>query len=108
MIACRSMYTFMPMASGIHVTHLVVTLWVCSSVSDYELALALEGQGGCGAPETAETESDLLLAQMLQLQFDREHDAMLEAEERKKNANSKGELCPRRHMTQKHQADSLQ
>ncbi len=55
-----------------------------SSMTDLEYALSLEGTG-----DNAGTESDLLLAQMLQLQFDKEHDALLDVEERKQNANSK-------------------
>ena len=38
-------------------------------------------------PDTA---SDLLLAQMLQLEFDREHDVRVKAEERHLNKRSKG------------------
>ena len=41
-----------------------------------------------GAPDTA---NDLLLAQMLQLEFDREHDSQVKAEERHMNKRSKGE-----------------
>ncbi|XP_033640618.1 serine/threonine-protein kinase RIO3-like [Asterias rubens] len=55
-----------------------------SALTDLEYALTLEGNG-----DDAATESDLLLAQMLQLQFDKEHDALLDVEERKQNANSK-------------------
>ena len=40
--------------------------------------------------DTGDTSSDMLMAQMLQLEFDREHDAMLAVEERKVNGNSKG------------------
>ena len=58
-----------------------------SALTDLEYALTLEGNG-----EDAATESDLLLAQMLQLQFDKEHDALLDVEERKQNANSKGRV----------------
>ncbi len=39
-----------------------------------------------------ETRDDHLLAQMLQLEFDREHDRLLHAEERQYNRESKGEL----------------
>ncbi|XP_022104552.1 serine/threonine-protein kinase RIO3-like [Acanthaster planci] len=53
-------------------------------LTDYEYALSLDTSGG-----NAGTDSDLLLAQMLQLQFDQEHDAVLAVEEKKKNANSK-------------------
>ena len=58
-----------------------------SALTDLEYALTLEGNG-----DDAATESDLLLAQMLQLQFDKEHDALLDVEERKQNANSKGRV----------------
>ena len=39
-------------------------------------------------PDTA---NDLLLAQMLQFEFDREHDSQVKAEERHMNKRSKGE-----------------
>ena len=42
--------------------------------------------------EGKETDSDLLLAQMLQLQFNREYDAELSREEQKYNKDSKGVL----------------
>ena len=38
----------------------------------------------------ADNKDDLLLAQMLQHEFDKEHDAMLAAEEKKFNGTSKG------------------
>ena len=38
----------------------------------------------------ADTRDDYLLAQMLQLEFDREHDSMLTAEEKHYNKHSKG------------------
>ena len=38
----------------------------------------------------ADTRDDFLLAQMLQLEFDREHDSMLTAEEKHYNKHSKG------------------
>ena len=38
----------------------------------------------------ADTGDDYLLAQMLQLEFDKEHDSMLTAEEKHKNKHSKG------------------
>lgn len=38
-----------------------------------------------------DTDSDLLLAQMLQLEFDREHDHMLNAEEKHYNKHNRGE-----------------
>ncbi len=41
------------------------------------------------APE-AETSSDLILAQMLQMEFDREFDTQLRREEKKFNGDSKG------------------
>ena len=42
------------------------------------------------APEN--TQDDYLLAQMLQLEFDKEHDLRLQAEERHFNKHSKGGL----------------
>lgn len=38
----------------------------------------------------ADTSNDLLLAQMMQLEYDREHDRMLRAEEKHFNKHSKG------------------
>lgn len=38
----------------------------------------------------ADTRDDFLLAQMLQLEFDKEHDTMLTAEEKHVNKHSKG------------------
>ena len=38
----------------------------------------------------ADTRDDYLLAQMLQLEFDKEHDSMLTAEEKHVNKHSKG------------------
>ena len=38
----------------------------------------------------ADTRDDFLLAQMLQLEFDREHDSLLTAEEKHYNKHSKG------------------
>ena len=43
------------------------------------------------SPE-AETDSDLMLAQMLQMEFDREFDSQLRREEKKFNGDSKGGL----------------
>lgn len=37
-----------------------------------------------------DTSSDLMLAQMLQMEFDREYDAQLRREEKKFNGDSKG------------------
>lgn len=41
--------------------------------------------------EACDTSSDLMLAQMLQMQFDREFDEQLHREEKKFNGDSKGE-----------------
>lgn len=41
--------------------------------------------------EGPDTSNDLLLAQMLQLEFDRQHDRLVGAEERVYNRDSKGE-----------------
>ena len=41
--------------------------------------------------ESPDTSNDLLLAQMLQLEFDRQHDRLVGAEERVYNRDSKGE-----------------
>lgn len=41
--------------------------------------------------ETPDTSDDQLLARMLQLEFDREHDLLLQAEEKQYNGDSKGE-----------------
>lgn len=41
--------------------------------------------------EVCDTSSDLMLAQMLQMQFDREFDNQLRREEKKFNGDSKGE-----------------
>lgn len=44
------------------------------------------------ADEAPDTASDLMLAQMLQMQFDREFDDQLRREEKKFNGDSKGDL----------------
>lgn len=44
------------------------------------------------ASESSETTDDWLLAQMLQQEFDREHDQTLRVEEKKFNGNNKGSL----------------
>ena len=49
---------------------------------------SLLSQAPDAVPDTA---SDLLLAQMLQLEFDREHDVRVRAEERHLNKRSKGQ-----------------
>ncbi|XP_038052228.1 serine/threonine-protein kinase RIO3-like [Patiria miniata] len=59
-----------------------------SSLTDYKYARTLQAASGSSSG-TTDTDSDLLLAQMLQLQFDKEHDDLLDVEEKKKNANSK-------------------
>lgn len=53
------------------------------SLSDYSLAVELSSSSEC------DTSNDMLLAQMLQLEFDREHDDMLAKEEKKFNGDSK-------------------
>lgn len=45
--------------------------------------------------ENIDTSSDLMLAQMLQMEFDREYDAQLRREEKKFNGDSKGTLAPK-------------
>ena len=42
--------------------------------------------------ENTDTSSDLMLAQMLQMEFDREYDAQLRREEKKFNGDSKGTM----------------
>lgn len=42
--------------------------------------------------ENIDTSSDLMLAQMLQMEFDREYDAQLRREEKKFNGDSKGTM----------------
>lgn len=42
--------------------------------------------------EVPDTTSDLMLAQMLQMQFDREFDDQLRREEKKFNGDSKGRI----------------
>lgn len=42
--------------------------------------------------DTCDTTSDLVLAQMLQMQFDREYDDQLRREEKKFNGDSKGSV----------------
>lgn len=44
--------------------------------------------------DISDTVDDLLLAQMLQLEFDREHDLLVDAQEKHHNKNSKSELLP--------------
>lgn len=44
------------------------------------------------ASENSETTDDWLLAQMLQQEFDREHDQTLKMEEKKFNGNNKGSI----------------
>lgn len=45
--------------------------------------------------ENIDTSSDLMLAQMLQMEFDREYDAQLRREEKKINGDSKGTFIRR-------------
>ena len=45
-------------------------------------------------PESCDTTSDLLIAQMVQLQMDDEHDRQLKREEAKWNGTSKGRFRP--------------
>lgn len=53
--------------------------------------LVLLGPSPAADPEEGpDTDSDLMLAQMLQMQFDREFDDQLRREERKFNGDSKG------------------
>ena len=42
--------------------------------------------------DVTDTVDDLLLAQMLQLEFDREYDSLVSAQEKHHNKNSKSEL----------------
>ena len=44
-------------------------------------------------PTPEGTQDDLLMAQMLQLEFDREHDRQLQAEEKHANKQSSGQTC---------------
>jgi len=43
--------------------------------------------------DVSDTVDDLLLAQMLQLEFDREYDLLVSAQEKHHNKNSKSKLC---------------
>lgn len=52
------------------------------------ISRAVEGSFISG--ENIDTSSDLMLAQMLQMEFDREFDAQLRREEKKFNGDSKG------------------
>lgn len=45
-----------------------------------------------GIPQDTDTSSDLMLAQMLQMEFDREFDTQLRREEKKFNGESKGKV----------------
>lgn len=45
------------------------------------------------APAPEDTQDDYLLAQMLQLEYDKEHDLRLQAEEKHFNKHSKGQYC---------------
>ena len=49
--------------------------------------------------EEGATHSDEMIARMLQLQFDREHNSMLDREASKYNGTSKGERCHGRCVT---------
>ncbi len=42
-------------------------------------------------PAPSDTDSDVMLAQMLQLEFDREHDHRIKAEEKHYNKHNKGD-----------------
>ncbi len=61
---------------------------------DRKEALIPEIVGGSSllssSPPPGDTQDDLLLAQMLQLEYDREHDLQLRAEEKHFNKHSKG------------------
>lgn len=60
------------------------------SISVFILHSVAEGPFITG--ENIDTSSDLMLAQMLQMEFDREYDAQLRREEKKINGDSKGTL----------------
>ena len=93
-----------PWGTAFHATPTPCSL---ASVMDEELAHKLQTEEndrvgvfeGCGldhvgslAPptESQDTGDDQLLARMLQLEFDREHDLLLHAEEKQYNRDSKG------------------
>lgn len=64
-----------------------------SEISIFILHSVAEGPFITG--ENIDTSSDLMLAQMLQMEFDREYDAQLRREEKKINGDSKGILVGR-------------
>lgn len=53
------------------------------------LCLCFSVSAALDAGEERETDSDLMLAQMLQMQFDKEFDSQLRTEEKKLNGDSK-------------------
>ena len=53
-------------------------------------AAPLFASPGASGGSVTDTSNDELLARMLQLEFDKEHDTMLRAEERAYNKDSKG------------------
>ena len=65
---------------------------VCTAhqISLYHLILNSVAEGPFISGENIDTSSDLMLAQMLQMEFDREYDAQLRREEKKFNGDSKG------------------
>lgn len=65
---------------------------VCTThqVCLYHLILNSVAEGPFISGENIDTSSDLMLAQMLQMEFDREYDAQLRREEKKFNGDSKG------------------
>lgn len=61
-------------------------------ISLYCLILNSVAEGPFITGENIDTSSDLMLAQMLQMEFDREYDAQLRREEKKFNGDSKGTM----------------
>lgn len=86
---------FFPLLSGMLVLQrcfLSQAAAVCTAhqVSFCHLILNSVAEGPFISGENMDTSSDLMLAQMLQMEFDREYDAQLRREEKKFNGDSKG------------------
>lgn len=71
---------------------MVTSVYTTYYISLYYLILNSVAEGPFVTGENTDTSSDLMLAQMLQMEFDREYDAQLRREEKKFNGDSKGTM----------------
>lgn len=73
--------------------HLFELSSMCLILSKHFFCFSFSAELDLTCTSETETSSDLLLAQMLQMQFDREFDTQLRREEKKFNGDSKGKAC---------------